>query len=49
MYLNTNLCLEKLLAREVIFSPEKIKKSKILLKIHNTNTTLNKVDKIARI
>ena len=32
--------MEKLLARQVTIFPEKIKSSKILLKIHDTNTKL---------
>ena len=41
MCLNRNFCMGKLLAREVIIFPEKIKSSKILLKIHKTNTKLS--------
>ena len=40
MFLNRDFCMEKLLTREVIFFPEKNKISKILLKIHETNTEL---------
>ena len=42
MFLNRDFCMEKLLAREVTIFPEKIKSSKILLKIHKTNTKLKK-------
>ena len=40
MFLNMDFCMEKLFAREVTIFPEKIKSSKILLKIHKTNTKL---------
>ena len=41
MFLNRNFGMEKLLAREVTFFPEKKNKSsKILLKIYKTNTRL---------
>ena len=40
MFLNRDFCMEKLLAREVSIFLEKIKSSKILLKIHRTNTKL---------
>ena len=40
MCLNRDFCMEKLLAREGIIFPEKNKSSKILLKIHKTNTKL---------
>ena len=40
MFLNRNFCIEKLLEREVTISPDKIKSSKILLKIHKNNTKL---------
>ena len=33
MFLNRDFCMEKLLVREVTIFPEKIKSSKILLKI----------------
>ena len=39
MSLNKIFCMEKLLAREVTISRKK-KSSKILLKIHKTNTKL---------
>ena len=38
MFLNRDFRMEKLLAREVSIFPEKLKSSKILLKIHKTNT-----------
>ena len=40
MCLNSDFCMEKLLAREVTIFPEKNKSSKILLKIHKTKTRL---------
>ena len=40
MFLNRDFCMEKLLAWEVTIFPEKIKSSKILSKIHKTNTKL---------
>ena len=40
MILNRDFCIEKLLAREVTIFSEKIKSSKILLKIYKTNTKL---------
>ena len=40
MFLNRDFCMEKLLAREVTIFPEKIKSSKILLKIYKTKTKL---------
>ena len=40
MFLNRDFCIEKLLAREVTIFPEKNENSKILLKIHRTNTKL---------
>ena len=40
MILNRDFCTEKLLAREVTIFSEKIKSSKILLKIYKTNTKL---------
>ena len=40
MFLNRDFHMEKLLAREVTIFPEKIKSSKILLKIHKINTKL---------
>ena len=60
LFLNRGFCMEKLLAREVTIFLEKIKSSKILLKIHRNphqivrkayqgSKHLNKVDKFARI
>ena len=40
MFLNRDFCVEKLLAREVTIFSEKIKSSKILLKINRTNIKL---------
>ena len=40
MFLNRDFCMENLLAREVTIFPEKIKSSKILLKVYKTNTKL---------
>ena len=40
MCLNRDFRMEKLLAKEVPIFPEKTKSSKILLKIHKTNTKL---------
>ena len=40
MCLNSDFCMEKLLAREITILPEKNKSLKILLKIHETNTKL---------
>ena len=41
MFLIRDFCMEKLLAREVTIYQEKIKSSKILLKIHKTKTKLH--------
>ena len=40
MFLNRDFRMEKLFRREVTIFPEKIKNSKILLKIHRANTKL---------
>ena len=40
MFLNKDICMEKLLAREVTIFPEKIKSSKFFSKIYKTNTKL---------
>ena len=40
MFLNRDFCMEKLLAGKSLFSRKKIKSSKILLKIYETNTKL---------
>ena len=40
MFWNRDFCMEKLLAREVTIFPEKIKSSKMLLKIYKTNTKM---------
>ena len=40
MFLIRDFCMEKLLAREVTFFPEKNKSFNILLKIHKTNAKL---------
>ena len=40
MFLNRDFDMEKLLAREVTIFLEKMKSSKILLKIHKINTKL---------
>ena len=40
MCLNRDFCMEKLVAREVIITPEKNKSFKILLKFNKTNTKL---------
>ena len=40
MCLSRDFCMQKLLAREVTIFPQKNKSSKIVLKVHKTNTKL---------